>query len=290
MRSFDIAFLRSFVAVAETGTMRAAGVQRARSTAAISQQVRTLEQLAGAPLFQRIGSRVVLSPQGGALLPFAREMIRQNDLALEALSGQAAGRARLGMPQDFADSSLAQALRSFADAQPGGELSMQVDRNSRVKAGELDVALLISRRPEPGATLSVRMPSCWLAREGFEWRSSQPLPLLVVEPPCLYREAAVRALKQAGIDYRIVLTSPSVSGVWAAVQAGLGVTPRMRLGSPRGTCEVGKRRLPVLPPVHLSLCRRGDGPAADALEAAVRDALADLAAAYPVGTLHSNYQ
>ena len=85
MRSFDIAFLRSFVAVAEAGTLRGAGERRARSTAAISQQMRALEALAGVELFERARGKVALSDRGQALLPYARELVRLNDEAMQTL-------------------------------------------------------------------------------------------------------------------------------------------------------------------------------------------------------------
>lgn len=279
MRSFDIAFLRSFVAVADAGTMRRAGEQRARSTAAISQQMRALESLAGVVLFERAGSKLALSAQGLALLPYARELIRLNDEALHALQHAGVPAVRFGMPQDFAASALADALAAFALAHPRVALQAQVERNSRIAGllaqGELDLALLIGHAGANGGEAVAHVPALWLAREGLALDVATPVPLLLLEEPCLFREYALQALGRAGMAYRVAFTSPSVAGLWAAVSAGLGVTVRMPLGLPDGVAALPAAGLPALPQVRLSLHRRREpGPqAVQALFGIVADAL-----------------
>ncbi len=263
MKSFDIAFLRSFVAVADTGTMRAAGAQRARSTAAISQQVRALETLAGAPLFERARGRVVLSARGRALLPYAREMIRLNDEALVALDAGVTGAVRFGMPQDFAQSALAEALAAFVRDHPGVSVQAHLERNSvvarRLEQGELDLAVLIGREPQPGGIALATQAARWLARENFAVAQGEPLPLLLLEEPCVFRDFALAALRDAGLPYRIVFTSPSVAGLWPAVLAGVGVTVRMEFGAPPGVVPLEIGGVAPMPRVHLTLHQRTQG-------------------------------
>lgn len=280
MRSFDIAFLRSFVAVADAGTMRRAGEQRARSTAAISQQMRALESLAGVALFDRAGSnKVLLSPQGHALLPYARELIRLNDEAMHSLQHAGSAAVRFGMPQDFATSGLAGALAAFARARPQVALQAQVERNSRIAGllaeGQLDLALLIGQAGANGGEAVARVPALWLASAGLALDMAAPVPLVLLEEPCLFREYALQAMGRAGVAYRVVFTSPSVAGLWAAVSAGLGVTVRMPLGLPDGVVPLPIADLPALPQVRLSLHRRREpsAGAVDALFTIVADAL-----------------
>ena len=279
MRSFDVAFLRSFVAVADAGTLRSAGEQRARSTAAISQQMRALEGLAGVALFDRSSGKVALSARGRTLLPYARELIRLNDEAMQALQQAGGGTVRFGMPQDFAASALADALASFARSHPLVQVEARVERNSAIAAlpaeGALDLALLIRRAGAEGGAEAARVPSVWLAREGLRFTADAPLPLLLLEEPCLFREYALEALGRAGIAYRVAFTSPSVAGLWAAVQAGVGMTVRMPLGLPAGVAPLDAPRLPGLPQVRLSWHRRCDSgsPAVEALLANVAEAL-----------------
>lgn len=72
---FDTARLRAFVQVAERGTVAAAASALGYTAPAVSQQITKLEHQLGAPLFDRVGGRLRLSPAGDSLLPVAREML-----------------------------------------------------------------------------------------------------------------------------------------------------------------------------------------------------------------------
>jgi DNA-binding transcriptional LysR family regulator len=83
----------------------------------------------------------------------------------------------------------------------------------------------------------------------------EPVPLASLESPCLLRAAATEALDRAGLAWRQAFVSSSLSGLWAATAAGLGVTVRTPLGlSPKvqilPTAEIG---LPELPKLDLVL-------------------------------------
>jgi len=69
--------------------------------------------------------------------------------------------------------------------------------------------------------------------------SGEPLPLVMFDAPCQMRSRAIAVLDQAGIPWRVVFTSPSLNGIWAAVQAGLGITLRSPIGLPRTLHIVG---------------------------------------------------
>ena len=55
------------------------------------------------------------------------------------------------------------------------------------------------------------------------------LPLVVLEKPCRFREAATAALDAAGRPWRIAVETPNLSTLRAAVAAGLGITSRTAL-------------------------------------------------------------
>lgn len=186
------------------------------------------------------------------------------------------------MPQDFAESSLAQALASFVEQHPMVAVDAHVERNSRIAVmlaeGALDLAVLIGKVPAPGGERATPVASAWLAGPGFVPAPGEPLPLLLLEEPCVFREFALEALRRAGISHSIVFTSPSVSGLWAAVSAGMGLTVRMPLGTPPQVQPIEARHLPALPAVHLTL-HRGQRPpsaAADRLWSIVADSLETL--------------
>ena len=95
----EIRQLRAFVSIAELGTFTA-GAQRVHVTqAAISMQIRQLENELGARLFIRAPRRVMLTEAGEQLLTRARQILRDHDAAIEEiadLAGAERGRLRVG--------------------------------------------------------------------------------------------------------------------------------------------------------------------------------------------------
>ena len=76
--------LRTLVAVAEQGTFAAAAESVFVSQAAVSMQMKALEQALGVTLFDRRRRPPALNPVGLALVPRAREVIRAYDAMLRA--------------------------------------------------------------------------------------------------------------------------------------------------------------------------------------------------------------
>jgi DNA-binding transcriptional LysR family regulator len=108
-------------------------------------------------------------------------------------------------------------------------------------------------------------------------KRGEPLPLAVLEAPCLLRSAATAALDRAGIAWRVAFSSASLAGIWAAVNAGLGVSVRTPLGLP-GELRAWTAKetgLPALPSLGLALLRCGEAspPAVDELARIIVQAL-----------------
>lgn len=238
--------LRAFVALAEQGTLTLAGQTTHRSPSAVSLQIASLEERLGRALFHRGPRGMSLTPAGRLLLLHAQQLVQVEAEGLAALAALGlAGAVRFGMPQDFVTTQLASTLAAFRQAHAAVRVTAVVERNSTIAAqsarGELDLAVLIGRRAQPQAVATLRTPTRWYAAEGYRWRRAGPLPLVLVEPPCLFREAAVQALDRAGIPHQVAFASASVSGMWAAVQAGVGITARMGFGAPPGVVDVTAR-------------------------------------------------
>ena len=256
---FDLDVLRTFVTGLELGSFAKAADRLGRSPSAVSLHLRRLEDQAGRPLLHKQGRGLVPTEAGEMLLGYARRLLALNDEAIDAVRGEAVtGTVRLGLPQDFAEGMLPAVLARFAAAHPAIRVEVVIERNvalrDGIEAGRFDLALLWNQE-----TLSAigRVPMTWLGpRAGFRRDDGIPLALVVFEPPCLFREAATVALDAAAIPWRIVFSSPALSGLLAAVAAGLGVTPRTTFGLPAGVRPLRPERanLPVLP--MLSLCLR----------------------------------
>ena len=171
--TFDIDALRMIVAGAELGSFARAAVQLGRSQSAISMQLKRLEEQAGRPLFQRNGRGLVPTEAGDALLAYARRIIELHDEAAVTLGSTAAAASiRIGLPQDFFDDVMPDAITRFSRQRPGVHVEVRAGRNyaleDEVEAGQLDMALVFFRpgRNRPGKLLA-SLPLFWFAGRSF---------------------------------------------------------------------------------------------------------------------------
>lgn len=225
------------------------------------------------------------------MLGYARRLLELNDEAVSTVrGGDLEGWARLGLPQDFAERWLPEVLGRFARQHPRVRVEARAERSSdlieRVETGRLDLALTWGVPEGPHTERLMELPIRWIgpADRVLEWRVGQPMPLVAFEPPCRFRAAGVAALDEAGIPWRLAFTSPSLTGLWAAVAAGLGVSLRTPAGLPGNVRIIGAEepRLPVLPHIALSL-RAADAeppPAVALLASILRETLAETLHAF----------
>lgn len=106
-----------------------------------------------------------------------------------------------------------------------------------------------------------------------------PLSLVLFESPCLLRETAIKALDARETPWRVAMSSHSLSGVWSATEAGLGITVRTPAGRPTSLVVLEKEWLPRLPDLMLCLMQAdGLNTAAQSLKETV---LTELKQAFP---------
>jgi DNA-binding transcriptional LysR family regulator len=288
-RNLDIDLLRSFAAIADSGGFARAAERVHRSQSAVSLQMRRLEALVGTALFERQGRSMVLNAAGERLLVYARRLLELNDEAAAAMTGlELRGRLRLGLAQDFADHTLPDVLARFARACPGVALEVQVASNQRLareaEAGRYDLTLSL-QRPGGGGVVLGPAPLAWIGGPAVVRRPGAALPLVLFEPPCDFRDAAIESLTQAGLAWQVVYTSPSLPGIRAAVRAGLGVTVRTPLTLEPDLRVLGPEQgLPTLPRMEIALRRSPEaGEAADALGTMVSEAVTAMVTGKPAG-------
>src|SRR5438309_6304711 len=145
----DIDQLRTFIAIAETGSFTKAAEIVHKTQSAVSMQMKRLEERLERPIFARDGRASKLTEDGDRLLDYARRIVKLNVEALAAFSDFAlTGRVRLGVPDDYADRYLPEIMARFSRAYPGVELSVicepSIELVKRIEANELDLAIITS--------------------------------------------------------------------------------------------------------------------------------------------------
>jgi DNA-binding transcriptional LysR family regulator len=303
LTNLDMDVLRTLLIAHEAGSFAKAAPRIGRSQSAVSLQMSKLERQIGRPLFLARRARVVesglkLTPTGQIVVEYARRILALNDEGVAAARGVAAdGAVRLGITQDLAETWLPVVLARFARTHPGVDVQTTVGRSAAMlealATDTLDMALVFSRpgTKQPGtkkatdfATWRTSLPITWIGPTGWHVQAGQPVPLVVFEPPCLFRQAAEEALDASGQAARVVFQSLSLAGLWASVAAGLGITIRTPLLVPAGLAVLSPKvsGLPALPNVEfaLHLAASADRPShshlaevlADTLETSIRTA------------------
>ena len=153
--------MRAFVALAETGSVRAAAARMVVTESTVSAAVRALAEAGGVPLVERDGRGVRLTRAGHRYAGYARRILGLHAEAAVAARGEAdpeSGRVRVGAVTTAGEHLLPGILVSFRARYPGVALGADVAPSAAVwsmlENHEVDV--VVAGRPPPGSAASVR--------------------------------------------------------------------------------------------------------------------------------------
>ena len=228
-RTLDLNLVRTFVAVADGGSMTVAANRLHVTQGAVSQQIKRLEEAFSCALFARDGRRLGLSPVGERFLGRAKQLLRMNDEIWADLAAHPfAGALRIGAPQDLIGTHLPSIVKTFADAHPQVDISLvcatSPDLMSALDHGSLDLAVVEEPfGPHTGECLSVE-PLAWVGVRGGTAHLKRPLPVSMVAETCAFRPLVLAALEDKQIPWRTVFESGNVEATTATVRSGLAIT------------------------------------------------------------------
>ncbi|WP_035051984.1 LysR family transcriptional regulator [Andreprevotia chitinilytica] len=271
MRDFDLTQLRTFVAVAEAGSVSAAASKIFLSQSTVSEQIKKLEERAGQPLLLRSKKGTQPTPAGEKLLGYARRILALSEAALEDLQGRALdGELRIAITDYFRPTDIARILKRFAEQHPRLRLHVTVQKSAAIERsadeGEFDIGLSMRMVGEDGRHLAGGMPwpqSTVVRRERMVWVShpdyaeisppQQPLPLVVL-PNCALQGLILSLLERNKLTYLIAHTASGVAGLQLALGAGLGISCLNESAIGPGLAECpAEMGLPALPIAEFSL-------------------------------------
>ena len=263
--TLDLDQLKTFVAIAETGSFTRAAGAVFKTQSAVSMQMRRLEERIGKPIFTRDGRASRLTEEGERLLGYARRIVRLSDETLAAFDEtELTGTVRLGTPDDYADRFLPEVLARFARSHPRAEVSVICEPSVRLldlaRVGEIDLAI-VTYCGEAHTEVIRREPLLWVGSSAHAAEQEDIVPLALAKPPCLFRAAALDALTAVGRKYRILYNSGNYAALAAAVQAGLAVTVMAESSLRAGMKILGEADgLPRLPQCEIGILRSWTRP------------------------------
>jgi DNA-binding transcriptional LysR family regulator len=251
--------LRAFVAVVNARGFTRAAEELGRTQPTISLQVKRLEELIEAPLFEN-ASRLTLTKAGEVCLDYAQRILHQHDEMFAHLARIQRGglNLRLGLASEI----VGFVMQGLGDRlyQPGakGAIEIACDLSENLVAGwrlnQLDMLVaILAASAGAEAHAEWRAPLGWAGAPTFSVRRNQPLPLIATPHNSCLREIAVAALKQAGRSFEIVCASADLNVLKAAAASGIGILPMMRGAARESLALLPDEALPPLPDARLAL-------------------------------------
>ncbi len=228
--NLDVDQLKTFLAIADTGSFTKAADEVNKTQSAVSMQMKRLEETIDRLLFARDGRAMRLTTDGERFIGQARKIVALNDEVMSSYNTpEISGTVRLGTPDDYAELLLPEVLARFHRSHPLVTIDVECVSSthlfSRIERGELDVALVTFCGDTCGGEGEV------LRRERLQWVTSARhnthlqniVPLAAAEVGCAWRKVAVDALASTGKPYRVGYMSANRTMIDAAVLQGLAV-------------------------------------------------------------------
>ncbi|WP_233799935.1 LysR family transcriptional regulator [Paraburkholderia sp. HP33-1] len=289
-RGFDLAQLRTFVAVAESGSVSAGAERVFLSQSSVSEQLKKLEERTGQPLFVRGRQGVSPTPAGERLLGHARRIIAMSEAAFDDLQGRSLdGELRIAITDYYRPHDIARILKTFSEQHPRLKLHVTVLPSAVIDCGADDHASFdigLSARLVTGQTrargASAGAPSIVVRREKLLWascadaasRPAAPFQLVLLPSTCQLQRFVVKLLDEHKVAYVVSHSASGVAGLQLALKAGLGISclNESSLGGGVAACAANIG-LPSLPAIEFHLLPRRPGESelvSNAREALVR--------------------
>ena len=241
--------LRTFIAVTDLRSFTRAAQALGVTQPAVSAQIKRLQMLLGAELFDKSAPGVTLTAKGEVIVNYARRLLALNDQMLDVTTrGGPVARLRIGLAVDYFEGPILRALARFRGTHPDLRLQISSEPSSALlrdlRRGDYDLVVAASDTEQPeNPSRRWLEPSGWGAASAAVVQGEGPVPLLVVGESSLSRRLSVSALERAGQDYQIVYVAGSFAGLVQAAAAGLGVACWAR----RCLLEVGLQVLEGVP-------------------------------------------
>ena len=231
LHNLDLGTLRSFVTIADSGSMTRAAGRLFMTQSAISMQIKRLENSLGMSVFDRSSQGMSTTTEGEQLLHFANQMLAINDEAMGRLtSPDYEGQIRIGAPCDVIYPHIPTILKEFSRDFPRVQIKLSsgstVKLKSQYKEGLLDVVLTTEQIATPGGSVIDTQRLVWTgAVDGNAWKK-RPLPL-GISKNCAFRLSAIKVLEDADIEWIDVVASEDDTAALAIVSADLCVSAEM---------------------------------------------------------------
>jgi DNA-binding transcriptional LysR family regulator len=237
----DLRHLRTFVTVAEDGTVSKASLRLRIAQPALSRQIRDLEEELGVTLFDRVRRRLMLTGEGEQLLHDCRAVLGAVDGLRERaqlLRRGDSGILRIGATPQTIDGVLSTFLRRYAERRPkvqiklteavGADLAAILERGqvhvtvSFIQSSQADNPFIESFPLSPLEILAASQDTLGTAGD-VDIARLAAYPLLLLDASFYVRQTFDAACRLAGVKPDIFIESRTPHALLALAEAGHGV-------------------------------------------------------------------
>ena len=235
----DLRRLRTFVAVAELGTVSKAALRLRITQPALSRQIMELQQELGLRLFDRVGRGLVLTAEGEQFLGDCRSVLAHIDglgERVEVLKRGDRGVLKVAAPPHTIESVLSPFLPRYAEHFPNVHVILSEalgrEQTALLERGEVHIGIRHDqgdRRFEgrvlpPDEVLAACAPSLELGHAGaIDIGRLGSYPLLLLESGYSIRRLFDAACRLTDVEPNILLESRAPHTLLALAEAGQGV-------------------------------------------------------------------
>ncbi|MEI9948433.1 MAG: LysR family transcriptional regulator [Pseudomonadota bacterium] len=262
----DPMLVRTFLAVADEGSISRGARRVFRTQSTASTQIQTLEEQLGVRLFERDTRRLALTEEGERFMSHAQRLLEVNHQALVALRAEVARPTlRIGFSEYFHPERLGQIVRRLHGEWPEYRFDLRVAQSRLLalefEANRLDLAVLSKLvRPARSGARAERLH--WVSSAELALPAQGPLPLVLLSPECALHALALELLDRAGTPRRVAVICSGTAGIQAALRGGLGLGCLNEGSIPSDLRVRTDRRLPSLPGMRFEWRARAGTPAA----------------------------
>lgn len=276
---------RAFLAAAECGSITRAAEELYVSQPALSQTIRQLEAALHCALFRRTPKGVILTAEGRALLPFAREGIarlKRGEGRVRALTSLEDGEITVGASDMTLEFFLLPRLEEFHRLHPGVRVTITngptPETLRRLDVGSIDFGVVSEPADFPGAIPLREIEDIFVARP--DDAAAEPLspaalaarPLVLLEKDTSTRRYVDAYFAENGLRPVPAFELATSSLIVQFARRGLGVGCVVRDFAEAALREGAVQEVrvnPPIPPRRFLLAARGE-PASKAAEALLR--------------------
>lgn len=251
--ALDLELIKTFLTVLEVEGFKPAAHRLNKTPAAVSMQIKRLEEILGQRILERSNQGIALTPAGEVLKDRGQRLMSLNyELFGELCENELFGQLNFGAPTDYTPTVLRDLLpvfqREFPRIRPKIVLDPSRSLRPKIHSGELDMAI-VAREPDSDEGIEL-----WT--EEIAWFGSanctDGIPQVgLLSTDCVLRDQAIRQLKDGRGTYKTLLTASSVASLRDAVEADFC---QAFLPVSMSSAQRSPKRTATLPVFRLTFC------------------------------------